>query len=143
MSAAAALPRKGTTGIAVCAAIAAAVLLASGCTSSGSGGGSCEDRVKFEHRMYTGLANVDFTTGERLGTGRIPQCNDTGGSGKRSEPPEPLQTIFAVKGLDPSVAVAAGESRDDAGFYSLKRSKPAGDGEKLPDAVRKYLRSHH
>lgn len=83
------------------------------------------------------MGNVDFTAGKRLGTGIVPRCNDTGGKGKHSEPTEPIPTVFAVKGLDPEVAVAAGGSRGDAQFYALKH------GKKTPDAVRKYMRSHH
>lgn len=113
-----------------------ALLCASGCTSSGSSEGTCEARVQFAHHTYSDVGKVDFTVGKLLGTGRIPQCNDTGGQGKRSEPVEPIPKVFAIKGLDPSVAVAAGDSRSDAEFYALKK----GDGH--PAAVRKYIESH-
>ena len=52
-----------------------------GCSSGGSSGGeaagSCAGVVTHENRDYLPTQDEDFTVGERLGTARIPECDDT------------------------------------------------------------------
>jgi len=117
------------------------LLLVTGCTSSGSsagsdgdGSGSCARRVEFNEQVYRDVANVDFTTGDRLGEGSMLACDDTGGQGTVSDGAVEMVNVFEIQGLDSSVAIAIGDTADTAEFFAL-------DGKDLPDAVRKFIDS--
>ncbi len=50
----------------------------------------------------------EFTVGENLGTGLLPGCDESGPVDGAEEPDR--VTVYKVEGVDPAVAVAAGET---------------------------------
>lgn len=84
-----------------------------GCSSGGSSGGeaavSCAGVVTHEKRDYLPAQDEDFTVGERLGTARILECDDT-----PNDPgvaiPENTTNAYLVEGRDPAEAIAVGGS---------------------------------
>ncbi len=117
--------------------VAAMMMLAVACTSvSSSDGGeqaeSCAYRVLYQDRTYRDVANVEFTAGEKLGSATIPPCQDTGDQDKAEESGE-TTTAYAVDGISPDMAVAVGDSPDDATFVA------AYSGNKLPPEIRKLI----
>ncbi|MER7566191.1 DUF6281 family protein [Streptomyces sp. NPDC048523] len=82
---------------------------ASGCSSGGEAASSCAGVVRYENRDYLPTGDEDFTVGVRLGTARIPECDDT-----PSDPevaiPEGTTGAYAVEGRDPAEAIAVGDS---------------------------------
>lgn len=109
-----------TTALQACRRLIMTSLLvaaAVGCADAGGAGGaaeaSCAHLVTYDGRTYQGVANIDFTVGERLGTATIPECDDTpndpGGT-----VPEGRITAYAVEGTDPSVAIAVGDTPAEA-----------------------------
>lgn len=121
---------------------AAAVASAVSCTSSSGGGGdednghnsaSCVNRVTYEKRIYKDLANVTFKTGGRLGTVSSVPCDDTGNR-DGSDEPVTKSTAYAVKGLDTDIAIAVGDTPDEAVFFTVD------SGKKLPAEVKKLIK---
>lgn len=102
-------------------ALAAAVLLIFSCTvgcgaGESEGHASCAAVIKFEGRTYTGATEVKFDTGDRLGTVRNEVCNDTGRGSDGVRMPD--LSVYQVKGLDKTLAVAAG-GKEDVKFYAV------------------------
>ncbi|MFJ5997968.1 DUF6281 family protein [Streptomyces sp. NPDC092370] len=118
-------------------ALLAAVLLplSVGCTVVSTDGGgraeaSCAYVVEYGDRRYLGRAETDVPVGEPLGSATRPGCDDTPGDGDEGEGPA-LMTAFAVRGVDPAVAVAVAE---DPGEYRLVVAESV---KELPPELRK------
>ncbi|MPY46279.1 hypothetical protein FNH04_42160 [Streptomyces phyllanthi] len=105
-----------------------------GCTAVSDGGSaSCAIVVTYEGRTYQDIGAVDVpveTTGE-LGRATHPPCNDTGGEEDDEESWE--SPAYAVKGVDPTVAIAVGGSPEDATLVAVD------EVEDLPAEVRELL----
>lgn len=114
-------------------AVAATAAMA-GCGSSGSddgeGSASCAYRVEYEGRTYGDVANVKFQVGEKVGSATIPACDDTNDGGKESAT---ASTAYAVKGLDPDIALAVGDRPDDVTFVAVN------PGKTLPPEVARLI----
>ncbi|MFI9760823.1 DUF6281 family protein [Streptomyces sp. NPDC051963] len=112
----------------------AAVAAVTGCGSSGSDDGdesaSCDYRVVYEGHTYGDVANVRFEVGEKLGTVTLPACDDTNEGPKESPT---TSTAYAVRGLDPDIALAVGETPSEAIFVAVN---PDND---LPTEVKKLI----
>ncbi|MEU9572938.1 DUF6281 family protein [Streptomyces massasporeus] len=91
---------------------------------------SCAYVVEYDGRTYLGRAETDVPVGNSLGAATRPACDDTPGDGDEEEGPA-LMTAFAVRGVDPSVAVAVAE---DPGEYRLV---VADSVKELPPELRK------
>ena len=80
-----------------------------GCSSGGEAADSCAGVVTHENRDYLPTQDEGFTVGERLGTARIAECDDT-----PNDPdvaiPEGTTNAYLVEGRDPAEAVAVGDS---------------------------------
>ncbi|GAA2242458.1 hypothetical protein GCM10010232_31850 [Streptomyces amakusaensis] len=118
--------------------VTALAVAAAGCTkesSSPDGGGaaaaSCAYVMRFADRTYQHQDKVKFEVGEKVGTAHSIPCNDTG----QDSPQDPVtkSVAYAVEGLDPDVAVAIGDSPQDADFFSL------GMGREMPAEVEKFI----
>lgn len=129
------MPRRQASGV----LLFAAVLAASGACSEGDGSGnrtgsegkaSCAVRIKYDGRTYSDVANVEFKVGSKLGIATQPACNDTGSDtvATASE-----RTAYRVKGLAPEVAIAVGDSAEDAMFVAVR------NGKDLPPEVEKLI----
>ncbi|MEV5463221.1 DUF6281 family protein [Streptomyces sp. NPDC002788] len=91
---------------------------------------SCAYVVEYDGRRYLGREETDVPVGKSLGGATRPACDDTPGDGDDGEGPV-LMTAFAVRGVDPVVAVAVAE---DTGQYRLV---VADNVEELPPELRK------
>ncbi|MFG3716255.1 DUF6281 family protein [Streptomyces massasporeus] len=91
---------------------------------------SCAYVVEYDGRTYLGRAETDVPVGKSLGAATRPACDDTPGDGDDGEGPA-LMTAFAVRGVDPAVAVAVAE---DPGEYRLV---VADSVRELPPELRK------
>ncbi|MFF9114072.1 DUF6281 family protein [Streptomyces massasporeus] len=91
---------------------------------------SCAYVVEYDGRTYLGRAETYVPVGKSLGAATRPACEDTPGDGDEEEGPA-LMTAFAVRGVDPSVAVAVAE---DPGEYRLV---VADSVKELPPELRK------
>ncbi|NEE12627.1 hypothetical protein G3M58_40005 [Streptomyces sp. SID7499] len=118
---------------------AALASLSVGCTSVSSpdddtdgarSAPSCAYVVEYDGRTYLGRAETDVPVGKSLGAATRPACDDTPGDGDDGEGPA-LMTAFAVRGVDPAVAVAVAE---DPGEYRLV---VADSVRELPPELRK------
>ncbi|KUN90651.1 hypothetical protein AQJ84_39085 [Streptomyces resistomycificus] len=95
------------------------VSLSVGCTSvSSSDDGdsarpapSCAYVVDYDGRSYLGRGETDVPVGKSLGSATRQACDDTPGDGDDGEGPA-LMTAFAVRGVDPAVAIAVAEDTD-------------------------------
>lgn len=120
------------------ALLAAVMVSAVSCTAVGSssGGGeesgSCEYRILYQDRTYRDVANVEFIVGVKLGDAIKPPCDDTGGQGT-SETSGTTETVYEIDGISPKVAVAVGDTPDEARFVA------AYSGTKLPPEVKKLI----
>ncbi|MFJ6988550.1 MULTISPECIES: DUF6281 family protein [unclassified Streptomyces] len=119
--------------------VAAMLMLAAACTSQSDGGGgggdraeSCAYLVVYEGRTYQGVANVEFTAGEKLGSAAVPPCQDTGEQ-DTTEAPAETTTAYTVDGISPALAVAVGDTPDEITFMAVHR------GGELPPEVRKLI----
>ncbi|MFF3333030.1 DUF6281 family protein [Streptomyces sp. NPDC002888] len=112
---------------------ASAMASAAACTALDGGGesaGSCAFLRIYEGRTYGDVANVDYTIGEKLGTVTSPPCHDTNDD---SDDSVTSSTAYAVEGLDPSVAIAVGDTPDETYFLVVE------SGGTLPPEVRKLI----
>ncbi|MGW0496766.1 DUF6281 family protein [Streptomyces sp. NPDC003007] len=120
------------------ALLAAALLsLSVGCTAASTDGGgradaSCAYVIEYDKRRYVARAETDVPVGEPLGSAIRPACDDTPGDGDDGERPAQV-TAFAVRGVDPAVAVAVAE---DPGEYRLVVAESV---KGLPPELRKVL----
>ncbi|MZF90082.1 DUF6281 family protein [Streptomyces sp. SID5643] len=103
------------------ALLAATLLsLSAGCTGASPDAearpqASCAYVIEYDSRTYLGREETDVPVGESLGSATRPACDDTPGDGDDGEG-RALMTAFAVKGVDPAVAIAVAE---DPGAYRL------------------------
>jgi hypothetical protein len=95
--------------------------LSVGCTSESSsddGDGarpapSCAYVVEYDGRRYLGRGETDVPVGKSVGHATRPACDDTPGDGDGDDGEGPaLMTAFAVRGVDPGVAIAVAEDTD-------------------------------
>ncbi|WP_037683048.1 DUF6281 family protein [Streptomyces griseus] len=115
-------------------AVAAVMVSVAACTALDGGGesaGSCAFLRDYKGRTYGHVANVDYESGERLGTVTSPPCDDT--PNDDDDAFVSSSTAYAVKGLDPSVAIAVGDTPDETLFLVV------GSGRTLPPEVRKLI----
>ncbi|MGV9502062.1 DUF6281 family protein [Streptomyces sp. NPDC003642] len=115
------------------AAVAAA--LSAGCAPSSPDGGaqpapSCAYVVEYDGRTYLGREETTVPLGRSLGPATRPACDDTPGDGDDGEGPV-ATTAYAVRGVDPAVAVAVAE---DGGTHRLVVAESVED---LPPELRK------
>ncbi|MFC8826326.1 DUF6281 family protein [Streptomyces sp. NPDC057137] len=113
------------------------VVSATACTadSDGDGGeqaGSCALQFTYEGRTYRDVANVDFAIADKLGTATKPPCDDTGGQDE-AEGAGTTETAYKVNGISPTVAIAVGETPEEAIFVASY------SGSKLPPEVQKLI----
>lgn len=87
----------------------AMLAVVAGCSSGGEATASCAGVVRYENRDYLPAQDKDFTVGERLGTARIPECDDTPDDPEVAIP-EGTTDAHAVAGRDPAEAIAVGDS---------------------------------
>ncbi|MFF7546034.1 DUF6281 family protein [Streptomyces canus] len=94
-----------------------------GCSSGDpSGGGaavSCAGVVTFENRDYLPTQDEDFTVGERLGTARIPECDDTPNDPEVAIP-DGTTNAYLVEGRDSVQAIAVGDSPASARLVEVR-----------------------
>jgi hypothetical protein len=115
--------------------VATLLALSVGCTATSTDGGgraqaSCAYIIEYDSRRYLGRAETDVPVGQSLGSATRPACDDTPGDGDDGEGPA-LMTAFAVRGVDPAVAVAVAEG---PGEYRLV---VADSVEELPPELQK------
>ncbi|MCX4821882.1 DUF6281 family protein [Streptomyces sp. NBC_01142] len=100
--------------------------------SSDGGAPSCAIQFTYDGRTYRDVANVDFTVADKLGSATKPPCDDTGGQDEAEEAGT-TETAYEVDGLSPKVAIAVGDTPEDAVFvvsYS---------GSELPPEVKRLI----
>ncbi|MGW5616752.1 DUF6281 family protein [Streptomyces sp. NPDC003877] len=117
------------------ALVAVAAALSAGCAPSSPDdvarpAPSCAYVVEYDGRTYLGGEETTVPLGRSLGPATRPACDDTPGDGDDGEGPVPT-TAFAVRGVDPAVAVAVAE---DTGTYRLVVAESVED---LPPVLRK------
>ena len=116
------------------ALMALVMLSAAACGSDGTEASSenvCPRAFTYDDRTYTSVANVEFEVGSKLGTATPPPCNDTGG--QTDETPLPAENAYAVKGISSEVAIAVGETPEEAVLTA------AYSGKELPAEVQKLI----
>ncbi|WP_406326665.1 DUF6281 family protein [Streptomyces sp. NBC_00203] len=115
---------------------AATIAVSVACTSSSEGGesaSSCVFLIKYENRTYSDVANVDFTVGDKLGGATRPPCDDTPNDDGDGRTTAASTTAYAVEGLDPGIAIAVGDTPDEAVFVAVDSDKG------LPPEVKKLI----
>ncbi|MFE1290882.1 DUF6281 family protein [Streptomyces sp. NPDC058751] len=127
-----AVPLFGRAGPAWALLAVALVTASAACTASGGGEGgdaasSCAALVEYEKHTYTGAEAKGFVLGDELGTVTIPGCDDTPGDDNDGQATPASATAYAIKGVDPGVAIALEDSADDVIFVN------AGSGTGLPE----------
>ncbi|MFE4330771.1 DUF6281 family protein [Streptomyces sp. NPDC056831] len=109
---------------------------AAACTAGSNSGGkesaSCVNRFIYQDRSYRDVANVDFTVGTKLGAATKPPCEDTGGR-EKDEEPATTETAYKVDGISPKVAIAVGDTPEEATFFA------AYSGSELPPEVQRLI----
>jgi hypothetical protein len=91
--------------------------------------------VDYDGRRYIDHRAGDFEIGERLGTAVKPACDDTGGYPDDGPgEPERRVTAYAIKGVDPAVAITLEGDPPDSVMVLYRK------GEPLPPEARKLLR---
>ncbi|CAL9648098.1 hypothetical protein SUDANB15_06517 [Streptomyces sp. enrichment culture] len=106
--------------------VVAAAVLTAACAAQGADGeaeGSCALTATYGGRTYTGVAGVDSTAGDALGTAEFPPCDDTPGHPDDAGGHEPA-TVHAVDGVDPRAAIAVRYTSDE---FVLLAVRPDGD----------------
>ncbi|MFF7642417.1 DUF6281 family protein [Streptomyces canus] len=91
-----------------------------GCSSGGEVAASCAAVVTYGNREYLPAQDEDFTVGGRLGTARIPECDDTPGDPEVAIP-EGTTAAYAVEGRDPAEAIAVGDTPAEARLMEVHR----------------------
>ena len=115
-------------------AVALAALLVAGfataCSSSATSEGDCAALLDWNGVRYEGSGyRLPPELGERLGEGVVPGCDDGGGAVGHAS-----VQVYAVAGVDASVAVALAES--DAVYLAPAYSGP---GAEFPDALQSII----
>ncbi|WP_392957479.1 DUF6281 family protein [Streptomyces sp. LN245] len=119
-----AVPLSGGAGStwALLAAILVTTSVACTTSSSSDGGGSassCAYRVEYEDHTYSGAEAKGFTLGDKLGAATLPPCDDTSGDDNDGQATTTSTTAYAIKGVDPSIAIALKDSSDDVIFVDV------------------------
>ncbi|MFJ5301507.1 DUF6281 family protein [Streptomyces sp. NPDC088350] len=109
--------QTGRRLIVTTALLAAAV----GCSDEGPSAASCAYLVTYGDRSYLGAEDEDFAVGERLGTATVPECDDTPDDAEVAVPQGKI-TAYAVKGMDPDVAIAVGDAPAEATLMRFHRA---------------------
>lgn len=92
--------------------------------------------MEYENRTYGDVANTPMTAGEKLGPVTFTPCDDVGGrSGGQEEPIK--TTAYTVDGLGTDVAIAVGDSVDEAELFAVRSG--SGSGFRLPTEVEKFI----
>ncbi|MBA4862226.1 hypothetical protein H1V43_12675 [Streptomyces sp. PSKA54] len=110
--------------------------MSASCASPSGGGGSassCAFLVEYENRTYSGMANVDFTVGDKLGSATLPPCDDTPNDDDDGRTAPASTTAYAVEGLDPSIAIAVGETSNGVLLVAVD------SGKELPPEVKRLI----
>lgn len=103
-------------------------------TIAGSGSGSCAHRVLFEGHIYT-EATVKAEVGKEVGMAQAVGCHDSSGTeGNSTLETENQVVTYAIHGVNPKWAIAAGDSRRRA--LTLVR-----EGADLPESVQTALQN--
>lgn len=96
--------------------VTVAIRATAGCAGAGIGASdsaaSCSDLVTYDSRDYLPTEKSGFTVGERLGTATVAACDDT-----PNDPagiPESTTGAYAIEGVDPTEAIAVGDSPAEA-----------------------------
>lgn len=121
------------------AALLAVGLAAGGCGSNGSeagggggGGGVCPAALNFHHHTYlANPANAAVPTGNSLGHGRYPNCNDGHGATGTG-----TAKVLAIRGIDPALAVAVPSYIDGKYVWVEKHQH---DPNALPPLLKRLL----
>jgi Family of unknown function (DUF6281) len=93
----------------------------------GNGAGSCAAILHWQGRTYWGVGTAIIPREEvRLGTGRFPACDDTGGTVNSKGPPQDV-AVYRIEGVAPRQGVLT-----DTGVFVLDASHP-------PAAVRALI----
>ncbi|MFJ7075858.1 DUF6281 family protein [Streptomyces sp. NPDC098781] len=87
-------------------------LAAAGCTVA-SDAASCSGLVTYGTRDYLPTEKSVFRVGERLGTATVSECDDTPNDPGDSIP-EGTTGAYAIEGVDPTEAIAVGDSPAEA-----------------------------
>lgn len=126
--------------------IAIVLTSSAACSSSDSSvSASCIWAVEFTDVVYTDVANVDIEIGEKLGDAKLLTCEelrarDNGESpGLRGDSSEQTRTVYEIKGLASSDAIAVaevGDSPTDAQFAVVQ-------GDAFPAEVQAYIDDHN
>ncbi|MFE5820097.1 DUF6281 family protein [Streptomyces sp. NPDC056479] len=90
-----------------------------GVEPGGAAEASCAYVVTYADRSYLDVGGSDFTVGERLGTATVPGCDDTPNA-PGGAVPEGRITAYAVEGMDPSVAIAVGDTPAEATLMKVR-----------------------
>ncbi|MFI6015858.1 DUF6281 family protein [Streptomyces sp. NPDC051243] len=96
--------------------VTVALLTSAGCTGTSggvSGGASCSGLVTYDSRDYLPTEKSVFTVGERLGTATVVECDDTPNDPEVAIP-ESTTGAYAIEGVDPTEAIAVGDSPAEA-----------------------------
>ncbi|MEV6342836.1 DUF6281 family protein [Actinoplanes sp. NPDC051851] len=129
-------------GVALILPVLAAGLV-SGCSSEGEAESSCAAGYLFDGTFYREMdgsagEDPDFVVGDRAGEAQQNVCQDVfvngtpqsdGGDGGEAE----RIGAYRIEGVDTTVAIAVGESPEQAGVYA------AFEGSEVPDAVAKLI----
>ncbi|WP_405476060.1 DUF6281 family protein [Streptomyces sp. NBC_00009] len=114
-----------------------ALVMLSAAAACGSDGteakseGVCPRAFTYDDRTYTSVANVEFRVGSKLGTATPPPCNDTGGQEDGTQ--LAAENAYAVKGISPKVAIAVGETPEEAVLTAVF------SGKEVPPEVKKLI----
>ncbi|MFI1677935.1 DUF6281 family protein [Streptomyces sp. NPDC020607] len=117
--------------------VSAAMLVVVGCSAShdegaGRSAASCARQVTYENRTYGDVAHTPITVGKSLGAVTFTSCDDTGRRAASDEVPV-KSTAYRVEGLAEDVAVAVGDTADEAELFAVRT------GEGLPPEVKDLL----
>lgn len=64
-------------------------------------------------RVYLGAEAKGFTVGDKLGAAILPPCDDSPSDDSDGKTAPTSTTAYAIKGVDPSIALALNEASDD------------------------------
>ncbi|WP_051741182.1 DUF6281 family protein [Streptomyces xylophagus] len=98
---------------AVLATMSVACTSSSNSSDDGESASSCAYVVDYRSHRYSGAEAKGFTVGDKLGAATLPPCDDTPGDDSDGQTAPTSTTAYAIKGVDPSVAIALDQSSDD------------------------------
>ncbi|MER7176039.1 DUF6281 family protein [Streptomyces mesophilus] len=106
------------------------VVVTAACSSNSGGSASavCAEQYQFDDRTYVDIEDLDITVGQELGVAVSPPCDDAGGKSNGEKMGED-QTAYRVKGVSPEIAIAVGDSPEQAKIFVSY------EGKELPPEV--------